>query len=58
MMADYFTKPLQGVMFNMMGDVIMNFNPQCLTYADKDCRSVLNVADGRSGETKAPGTDG
>ena len=51
MMADYFTKPLQGATFSKMRDAIMNSNPQCLNYAHEDCRSVLNVSDGRSGET-------
>jgi hypothetical protein len=57
MMADYFTKPLQRATFSKMRDAIMNSNPQCLIYAHEDCRSVLNVSDGRSGETETPGTD-
>jgi hypothetical protein len=57
MMADYFTKPLQGGMFTKMRDAIMNSNPQCLTYAHEDCRSVLNVTDGQSGASQTPGTD-
>jgi hypothetical protein len=35
MMADYFTKPLQGTAFSKMRDAIMNSNPQCLSYAHR-----------------------
>jgi hypothetical protein len=58
MMADFFTKPLQGALFNRMrGDVIMNANPQCIDYAYEDCRSVLNMNHGHSDEVTTPGTD-
>jgi hypothetical protein len=44
MIADYFTKALQGATFKKMRDLIMNVNPTTsLDYALEDCRSVLNV---------------
>ena len=48
MMADYFTKPLQGALFTKMRDEIMNVNPDHYDYALEDCRSVLNINDGSS----------
>ena len=48
MMADFFPKPLQGVSFTRMRDMIMNVNPQCLDYAYEDCRSELNMNHGDS----------
>jgi hypothetical protein len=57
MMADFFTKPLQGTSFTRMRDMIMNANPQCLDYAHEDCRSVLNMNHGDSDEITTPGTD-
>ncbi len=57
MMADFFTKPLQGSMFTKMRDGIMNVNPQCMNYAYEDCRSVLNVAEGHYKFGETSGTD-
>ncbi|KAI2491042.1 Reverse transcriptase (RNA-dependent DNA polymerase) [Fragilaria crotonensis] len=48
MIADYFTKPLQGALFLKMRNEIMNINPDHVNYALEDCRSVLNMADGNS----------
>jgi hypothetical protein len=39
MLADYFTKPLQGAAFKTFRDQIMNFNPECEPH--QDYRSVL-----------------
>jgi hypothetical protein len=50
MIADYFTKPLQGALFLKMRNEIMNVNPDHIDYALEDCRSVLNMADGTSYE--------
>jgi hypothetical protein len=50
MLADYFTKPLQGIQFKIFRDQIMNVNPD--EDPNQDCRSVLNVAEGE------PWTDG
>ena len=43
MVADYFTKPLQGSQFIKLRNQIMNANPECQDYTSEDCRSVLNV---------------
>jgi hypothetical protein len=43
-MADFFTKPLQGVLFLKLRNEIMNVNPQCIDYGSEDCRSVSNLA--------------
>jgi len=48
MIADYFTKPLQGALFTKLRNEIMNINPDHVDYALEDCRSVLNLADGMS----------
>ena len=56
MMADFFTKPLQGGLFIKMRDGIMNLNPQCVSYANEDCRSVLNVVDGHDNMIETSGT--
>ena len=54
MLADYFTKPLQGIQFKIFRDQIMNVNPD--EDINQDYRSVLNVAEGEpwtdSGWTK------
>jgi hypothetical protein len=57
MMADFFTKPLQGSVFTKMRDGIMNANPQCRDYTHEDCRSVLNVVDGQDIIIETPGND-
>jgi hypothetical protein len=44
MLANYFTKPLQGLQFKTFRDQIMNVNPEANPI--QDYRSVLNVADG------------
>jgi hypothetical protein len=52
MIADYFTKPLQGASFTKLRNEIMNVNPDHVDYALEDCRgSVLNLADGTSWPT-------
>ena len=51
MIADYFTKPLQGALFTKLRNEIMNVNPDHVDYALEDCRSVLNLADGTSWPT-------
>ncbi|KAI2500335.1 Reverse transcriptase (RNA-dependent DNA polymerase) [Fragilaria crotonensis] len=51
MIADYFTKPLQGTLFTKLRNEIMNVNPDHVDYALEDCRSVLNLADGTSWPT-------
>ena len=43
MVADFFTKPLQGSQFIKLRDEIMNSNPHCQDYVSEDCRSVLNI---------------
>ncbi len=43
MLADYFTKPLQGTDFRKFRDRIMNINPS--TTRHQDCRSVLGKND-------------
>ena len=55
MLADYFTKPLQGTQFRIFRDWIMNVNPD--EGPNQDYRSVLNIAEGEpwsdGGWTKA-----
>ena len=49
MIADYFTKLLQGSSFKKMHDSIININPSInYNYAMEDCRSVFNQVDGRT----------
>ena len=43
MLADYFTKPLQGAQFRIFRDWIMNVNPD--EGPNQDYRSVLNIAE-------------
>ncbi len=50
MLADFFTKPLQGSLFKTFRNQIMNYNP--VTDSDQDYRSVLEVAESE------PRTDG
>ena len=57
MVADFFTKPLQGSQFIKLKDGIMNANPRCLDYSLEDCRSVLNIAATNGGQTECTGTD-
>jgi hypothetical protein len=45
MTADYFTKPLQGALFQKFRDQIMNINP--IATGSQDCRSVLRKPDTR-----------
>jgi hypothetical protein len=56
MIADYFTKPLQGTPFRMFRDWIMNVNLE--TDSIKDYRSVLSIAEGEpwsdDGWTRVP----
>ena len=52
MMADFFTKPLQGALFLKMRNKIMNVNP-LIDYGSEDCRSVLNLV-----SKDTVGTDG
>jgi hypothetical protein len=54
MVADYFTKPLQGALFTKLRNIIMNINPDHLDYSLEDCRSVLNLAAGNSGQADKP----
>ena len=42
MIADFFTKPLQGALFVKMRNAIMNVNP-LIDYGLEDCRIVLNL---------------
>ena len=56
MVADFFTKPLQGSQFTKMRDKIMNVNPRCLDYSTEDCRSVLNIATVSGKQTVGTGT--
>ena len=44
MLADYFTKPLQGAQFKAFRDRIMNTNPR--DAVGEDYRSVLNIVEG------------
>jgi hypothetical protein len=59
MIADFFTKPLQGSLFKKFRDQIMNYNPS--TPSHQDCRSVLGKTDSRDpqdvGTGDEPGTD-
>ena len=60
MVADFFTKPLQGALFVKLRDEIMNVNPTHVDYALEDGRSVLNINDGYDGRTELtdmPGVD-
>jgi hypothetical protein len=60
MLADYFTKPLQGNLFRTMRNMIMNVNPTSdHTYAMQDYRSVLNMCNGHvnNGYTNYTDTD-
>ena len=50
MVADFFTKPLQGALFAKLRNEIMNVNPQ-VDYGSEDCRSVLNLVSGNTVET-------
>ena len=50
MMADYFTKPLQGALFVKMRNEIMNVNPDDPDYGLEDYRSVLNMTDWTDGQ--------
>jgi murein tripeptide amidase MpaA len=54
MIADFFTKPLQGALFQKFRDQIMNINP--LPNGPQDCRSVLGKTDARV--TPDANTDG
>lgn len=45
MVADFFTKPLQGTLFKKFRDLIMNINPS--SQRQQDCRSVLGNMDAR-----------
>jgi hypothetical protein len=53
MVADFFTKPLQGSQFIKLRDQIMNANPGCQDYTSKDCRSVLNLVATDEGQTES-----
>ena len=69
MRADYFTKPLQGNLFRIMRDIIMNIPPQCKYHSScmKVKRSVLKnddvpdmtgmSPDGPNGQTDKSWTD-
>jgi hypothetical protein len=46
MLADYFTKPLQGAQFKVLRDRIMNVNPSDAN-THPDYRSVLKVLDAK-----------
>ena len=46
MLADYFTKPLQGSKFQQFRNLIMNVNPP-IASRSQDCRSVLGESDTR-----------
>jgi hypothetical protein len=52
MVADFFTKPLQGSQFVNLRNQIMNVNPLCQDYASEDCRSVLNMVATDDGQTE------
>jgi hypothetical protein len=61
MVADFFTKPLQGIQFQKFRDIIMNIDPS--TDSSKDQRSVLKSDDGAaqnvgSADVKAKGDRG
>ena len=53
MVADFFTKPLQGTLFRKFRDIIMNANPPTVSCAD--CRSVLE--DPMTNSTAMKGTN-
>ena len=59
MIADFFTKPLQGTLFKKFRDQIMNNNPAA--DSPQDCRSVLEESDARDQKYEEndlePGTD-
>ena len=52
MLADFFTKPLQGTLFRTFRNQIMNANPAPTTELEQDYRSVLEIAESE------PCTDG
>jgi len=57
MVADFFTKPLQGSQFIKLRDQIMNVNPLRQDYTSEDCRSVLNINMTDNGQTEGIATD-
>ena len=57
MVADFFTKPLQGSQFVKLRNAIMNLNPLCHDYTSEDCRSVLNIIATEEGQTDQTVTD-
>jgi hypothetical protein len=53
MLADYFTKPLQGSLFRRMRDRILNIDPSCPYHSSH--RSVLEHADDLADQTRVDG---
>ena len=53
MLADYFTKPLQGSKFQQFRNLIMNVNPPTASRS-QDCRSVLGESDTRDTDAMGP----
>jgi hypothetical protein len=53
MIADFFTKPLQGSLFKKLRDQIMNVNPASYD-GSQDCRSVLEISDVRDPADNQP----
>jgi hypothetical protein len=54
MVADFFTKPLQGALFRKLRDQIMNVDP--VTDWSQDHRSVLRIANPSQSSTESPAT--
>jgi hypothetical protein len=59
MIADYFTKPLQGAPFKKLCDLIMNINLSSMYHSNNlPCRSVLRIdvpqSEESSGDITAP----
>ena len=57
MVADFFTKPLQGSQFVKLRNAMMNINPLCQDYTSEDCRSVLNMVATDEEQTSDTGTN-
>jgi len=55
MVADYFTKPLQGALFKKFRDIIMNIDP--VMKSSQDRRSVLGIADASVSDDVAQSDD-
>ena len=56
MLADYFTKPLQGAQFKKLRDIVMNVAPSSKYYSDQ--RSVLSPGEQSADDSNGIGDRG